>query len=72
MITWLRKNKCALLSSLALLGCSSYPDANRDPAKNNQATFQTDAIDCAKAYPETGSGAFIKERIGCMNLKGWR
>jgi hypothetical protein len=64
-----------VLSSLwmtaTLLACSLYPDVNRDPAKNNQASFQRDAIDCARSYPESGSGAHIKQRIGCMNLKGW-
>ena len=60
------------LTSAVLLGCSLYPDVNRDPAKNNQATFRQDALDCAQAYPESGSGVHIKQRIGCMNLKGWR
>jgi uncharacterized membrane protein len=54
-----------------LMGCSLYPDVNTDPAKNNKADFRQDALDCAKAYPELGSGAHIKQRIGCMNLKGW-
>jgi hypothetical protein len=54
-----------------LLACSSYPDVNVDPAKNNKATFQRDAIDCAQSYPEAGSGVHIKQRISCMNLKGW-
>ncbi|AKD24638.1 hypothetical protein CL55_00003050 [Polynucleobacter duraquae] len=58
---------------LTLFGCGSiiYPDINKDPAKNNIATFRRDAIDCAGAYPESGSGIHIKQRIGCMNLKGW-
>jgi hypothetical protein len=55
-----------------LFGCSLYPDVNSDPAKNNKATFQRDALDCAKAYPEAGSGVHVKQRIACMNLKGWR
>ncbi|WP_231970519.1 hypothetical protein [Polynucleobacter necessarius] len=55
----------------ALLGCSLYPDVNKDPAKNNKATFQRDAIDCAQAYPEAGSGVHVRQRINCMNLKGW-
>ena len=65
------KALATLLAASVLLACSSYPDVNRDPAKNNKATFQQDALDCAKAYPETGSGVHIKQRIGCMNLKGW-
>lgn len=54
-----------------LMGCSLYPDVNSDPSKNNKATFQRDALDCARAYPESSSGAHIKQRISCMNLKGW-
>jgi hypothetical protein len=55
----------------ALFGCSSYPDVNSDPAKNNKVTFQRDAVDCAQAYPESGSGVHVRQRIACMNLKGW-
>ena len=62
---------CGLLLVLGLLACSSYPDVNKDPAKNNKATFQRDAVECAQAYPESGSGAHVKQRIACMNLKGW-
>ena len=61
----------SLLSAI-LMGCSLYPDVNTDPAKNNKATFRQDAIDCAQAYPEAGSGTHVKQRISCMNLKGWR
>ena len=57
--------------AITLFACSSYPDVNRDPAKNNLATFQRDAVDCAQSYPEAGSGVHVKQRIGCMNLKGW-
>ena len=48
-----------------------YPDVNVDPAKSNKATFQRDAVDCAQSYPEYGSGVHVKQRIACMNLKGW-
>ena len=61
----------SLLLGFSLVGCSLYPDVNADPAKNNKATFQRDALDCAQAYPESSSGAHIKQRISCMNLKGW-
>ena len=54
-----------------LLACTSYPEKNLDPSKNNIATFQRDAIDCAQAYQEAGTGAHVKQRIACMNLKGW-
>ena len=60
---------CIVLSHL--LGCSSYPDVNTDPAKNNKAIFRQDALDCAQAYPDSGSGVHVKQRIACMNLKGW-
>ncbi len=59
---------CAMYS---MVGCSAYPDVNKDPAKNNKATFQRDALDCAQSYPEAGSGVHIRQRINCMNLKGW-
>ena len=59
------------LMASALLACSLYPDVNEDPFKNNKQTFQRDAIDCAKSYPEAGSGVHVKERIACMNVKGW-
>ena len=61
----------SLLIATVLFACSSYPEVNIDPAKNNKATFQRDAIDCAKSYPESGSGVHVKERIACMNIKGW-
>lgn len=69
------QNPLKVLMSLGitaiLFACSLYPDVNRDPAKNNKATFQRDAIDCAQSYPESGSGVHVKQRIACMNLKGW-
>jgi hypothetical protein len=55
-----------------LVGCSLYPDVNVDPAKNNIASFKRDALDCAQSYPESGSGVHVKQRIGCMNIKGWQ
>ena len=67
----LTKVSFALLVGSILVGCSLYPDVNKDPAKNNKATFQRDAIDCAQAYPEAGSGVHVRQRINCMNLKGW-
>ncbi|MBU3621136.1 hypothetical protein ICN15_05785 [Polynucleobacter sp. CS-Odin-A6] len=65
------KTAFSLLIVANLFACSLYPDVNSDPAKNNKATFQRDAIDCAQSYPESGSGVNIKQRIACMNLKGW-
>ncbi|QWE24966.1 hypothetical protein FD977_01520 [Polynucleobacter sp. AP-Elch-400A-B2] len=60
-----------LLMGFVLMGCSVYPDVNTDLAKNNKATFRQDALDCAHSYPESGSGIHVKQRIACMNLKGW-
>jgi hypothetical protein len=67
------KASVSLLITSVLFGCGSmiYPDINVDPAKNNKATFQRDAVDCAQSYPESGSGVHVKQRIACMNLKGW-
>ena len=61
----------AFLAASTMVGCSLYPDVNTDPAKNNKVTFRHDALDCAQSYPESGSGTHVKQRIGCMNLKGW-
>jgi hypothetical protein len=57
---------------MALTACSTYPDKNLDPAKNNKATFERDAIECAQSYPEAASGIQVHQRINCMKLKGWR
>ena len=65
------KYLACLFAAMTLFSCSSYPDKNVDPAKNNKATFRQDALDCAQSYPESGAGVHVKERIACMNLKGW-
>ncbi len=62
---------CVLVTA-ALTACSTYPDKNIDPVKNNKATFERDAIECAQSYPEAGSGVHVRQRINCMRLKGWR
>lgn len=67
----LLKAIAVFLITSTLFGCSLYPDVNGDPAKNNKVTFQRDAVDCAQSYPESGSGVHVKQRIACMNLKGW-
>ncbi len=68
---YLVKTGFAFLVGSILVGCSLYPDENTDPAKNNKTTFRQDALDCAQSYPESSSGIHVKQRIGCMNLKGW-
>lgn len=57
---------------LVLSGCAGFPDKNVDPQKNNTASFRQDMRHCADDYPETPDGVYIKQRISCMNLKGWR
>ena len=71
LLKLLRITAFGLFMALLLPGCSLYPDVNTDPAKNNKATFRQDALDCAQAYPEAGSGVHVRQRISCMNLKGW-
>lgn len=56
----------------ALFACAGTPDQNQDPAKNNRATYRQDLKDCSEVYPETGSGVYLKQRDGCMRLKGWQ
>jgi hypothetical protein len=60
------------IAVFALVACSTYPDVNKDPAKNNRQTFERDAVECARAYPDAGSGVHVRQRITCMNLKGWQ
>ena len=70
------RNLLSIICSLLLFGllaCSGpqFPKTNSDPAKNNAKTFNQDLNDCLEAYPEASSGSHIKQRISCMNLKGW-
>ena len=60
------------LSSLALLSCSGMPDQNQDPAKNNRTSYRKDMQECKEVYPESASGAYLKQWDGCMRLKGWK
>ena len=56
-----------------LLACSGpqFPKTNSDPAKNNAKTFNQDLNDCIEVYPDGMAGFQVKQRISCMNLKGW-
>jgi hypothetical protein len=58
--------------TLGLFACGSFPTTHPDPAKNNPATYRSDVKDCAKSYPETPDGVYLKQRIACLELKGWR
>ena len=63
---------CATLSMSLLSACGGFPTTHPDPAKNNSANNKTDVKDCAQAYPETPDGVYLKGRIACLQLKGWR
>jgi hypothetical protein len=58
--------------ALTLAACSGFPTTHPDPAKNNAVTYKTDLKDCAQSYPETPDGVYLKRRIACMELKGWK
>ena len=62
----------SLLLSLTLVACGGFPTAHPDPAKNNSTNYKNDLKDCAQAYPETPDGVYLKSRIACLQLKGWR
>ena len=60
-------------SLISLAACASkLPDQNKDPAKNNQATFRQDLKDCQEGYPVLPSGAHFRQWEGCLALKGWQ
>jgi hypothetical protein len=61
-----------LLMSLMLNACGGFPTTHPDPAKNNSANYKNDVKDCAQGYPETADGIYLKRRITCLQLKGWR
>ena len=64
---------CASLFIGLILGaCGGFPTTHPDPAKNNSANYKNDFKDCAQAYPETPDGVYLKHRIACLQLKGWR
>ena len=63
---------CSLLLSVMLFACGGFPTAHPDPAKNNSTNYKNDLKDCAQSYPETPDGVYLKRRITCLQLKGWR
>jgi hypothetical protein len=66
-------NVCASLLISSMLGaCVSAPPENKDPTKNNLATYRKDLRECQEVYPEAGSGTHLRQWTSCMNLKGWR
>jgi len=63
---------CSLVALLLLTACISEPSKNEDASKNNQATYRKDLRECQEDYPETGSGVYLRQRAGCMQIKGWK
>jgi hypothetical protein len=61
-----------LMIALTLVACGGFPTTHPDPAKNNPTTYKTDVKDCAQSYPETPDGVYLKRRIACLELKGWK
>jgi len=61
-----------LLCSAIMLACTGFPDQHDDPTKNTPAANQADLKDCARSYPETPDGVYLKQRVSCMKLKGWK
>ncbi len=72
LLTRATKTYLILATLGVLISCASFPSENRDPAKNNQITYNQDLKDCKEAYPEAGSGVHIRQWINCMKLKGWK
>ena len=69
----MRVGKClAMTFALGLVACGSFPTTHPDPAKNNPTIYKIDFKDCAQSYPETPDGVYLKGRISCMELKGWK
>ncbi|APC05302.1 hypothetical protein AOC10_01545 [Polynucleobacter asymbioticus] len=62
---------CSLICVASLAGCAQFPNTHPNPAKNNTAAYRADMKDCADAYTETPSGGYLKQRVSCMELKGW-
>jgi len=65
--------KCLVTTFIFFLAaCSNFPTTHPDPAKNIPATYKIDLKECAQSYPETPDGVYLKRRISCMELKGWK
>ena len=62
----------SLMIGMTLSACGAFPTTHPDPAKNNSANYKNDVKDCVQAYPETPDGVYLKRRITCLQLKGWR
>ena len=60
------------LIGITLAACGGFPTTHPDPAKNNPTNYKADLKDCAQSYPETPDGIYLKRRIACLELKGWK
>jgi len=60
------------LMTSTLLACGGFPTTHPDPAKNTPANYKADLKDCAQSYPETPDGVYLKRRIACLEIKGWK
>ncbi len=60
------------ISSVLLACAQSFPTTHPDTVKNNPATYKVDVKDCADAYPESPDGVYLRKRIACLRLKGWK
>ena len=61
-----------MFGGIALVACTSFPNTNSDPAKNNPTAYKIEMRECAQDYPETPDGVYLRQRIACMKLKGWK
>ena len=61
-----------ILCVAAAVGCAGFPSENQDPTRNNKTEYNKDLKECQEDYPEAASGAYIKQWISCMKLKGWK
>ena len=62
----------AIFSLAGITACAGFPSENSDPTRNNKIAYNKDLKDCQEDYPEAASGAYIKQWISCMKLKGWK
>ena len=73
LLNAIREKFLSIAVCLFAVACGgSFPTKHPDPAKNNPATYKIDLKDCAQSYPETPDGAYLRRRISCMELKGWK
>jgi hypothetical protein len=60
------------MGGILLTACSQFPNTHPDATKNNPTQYRADMKDCAQNYPETSTGSYLKQRVSCMELKGWQ